>query len=80
LPSLDNLDHPGRLVSADVVSDYNVRSLEFVVCQMHLPLLAATRPALRVCADVMISKSIAVWRRPAYHPGAYHDSRGRWQK
>ena len=34
LSSLDNLDHSRRLVGADVVTDYNVTSLEFVVCQM----------------------------------------------
>ena len=34
LPSLDHLDHSRRLVSANVVANYHVRCLDFVVCQM----------------------------------------------
>jgi hypothetical protein len=34
LSPLYNLDHARRLISADIMTDDNVRSLEFVVCQM----------------------------------------------
>ena len=33
--SLDDFDYSRRLVSSDVVADDNVRSLNFVVCQMR---------------------------------------------
>jgi hypothetical protein len=41
--SLDDLDHSRGLVRTDVVTDYNVRSLEFFVCQMF-SLLSRKQP------------------------------------
>src|SRR5260370_13844049 len=54
LPSFDDLDNPGRFVSADVVADYNIRSFEVIVCQMHSPSQPEPSPTLRICAAVAI--------------------------
>lgn len=58
LSSLNDFNNPSRLVGADVVTDDNIRSLEFVVCQMFS--LCGPKPNLcsRVCAHAMISKLI----------------------
>ena len=54
LPSLDHLYDARRFVSADVMADYNIGSLEFVVCQMFTPLLDAKKrsfESMRDCND-----------------------------
>ena len=44
--SLEHLDHSRGLISADVVAYDNVRSLEFVVCQILSPLQPETKTLL----------------------------------
>ena len=58
LSPLNDFNNPCRLVSADVVTDHNIRSLQFVVCQMFSLCGPKNNLSSRVCAQAMISKLI----------------------
>ena len=60
LPSFDDFDHSCGFVGTDVVPDYNVRCLQFVVCQMVSLVQPQPRPTVRLSARAMISKLIGV--------------------